>query len=110
MKHHYHLYPIKMKKEFKNERFNELCEFMEKMDKSDDYIFLQVSSLKPCKGDMELDILLTGGSGGKPDINRAEAKAVLIVAMKKNDDLKRLLTDAVMHYEMLQAFKGRRQS
>lgn len=94
---------------FKNEHFNGLIESIEKMEKSDDYIFLQVSSLKPGKEDMELDILLTGMSGGKPVVNRTEAEANLILAMEKNDDLRRLLTDAVMHYATVQAFK-RRQS
>lgn len=90
---------------FKNEDFNELIEFMEKMEKSDDYIFLQVSSLKPGKEDMELGILLTGMSGGKPVINRTEAEANLILAMGKSDELRRLLTDVVMHYGTFQAFK-----
>lgn len=95
---------------FKNEHFNKLYELMEKMDSSDDYLMIQVSALNQGKNNMEMNILATGRSGGKPDINRAEAEAVLMMAMKKNDDLKRLLTDAVMHYELFQAFERRRQS
>ena len=49
-------------------------------------------------------------TGGKPVINKAKAEAVLIKAMEKSDDFKRLFTDAVMHYEQFQAFKRRRQS
>lgn len=94
---------------FKNEQFNGLCEFMEKMDSSDDYLMIQVSALNLGKANTEINTMCTCRSGGKPVINRAEAEAVLIMAMEKSDDLKRLLTDAVMHYELYQAFK-RRQS
>lgn len=89
---------------FKNEQFNGLCEFMEKMDSSDDYLMVQMSALNPGKDDMRMTVTVTGREGGKPGIDRAEAEAVLIMAMKKSDDLKRLLTDAVRHYEMLDAF------
>lgn len=98
-----------MKKEFKNEHFNKLYELMEKMDSSDDYMMIQVLASNQGENNMELGIVTTGRSGGKPDVNRIEAKAALILAMEKDDDLKRLLTDAVMHYELYQAFK-RRQS
>ena len=95
---------------FRNENFNELYEFMKRMDASDDYLMIQVSSLNQNKDNMEMDILCTGMSGGKPVINRVDAEAALILAMEKSDDLKRLLTDVVMQYEPFQAFKRRRQS
>lgn len=94
---------------FKNEHFNKLYELMEKMDSSDDYLMVQVSALNPNKDGMEMTVAVTGKRGGKPEANRIEAEAALILAMEKDDDLKRLLTDAVMHYELYQAFK-RRQS
>lgn len=94
---------------FKNEQFNGLCEFMEKMDSSDDYMMIQVSALNQGKDDMEMCMTCTGRSGGKPDINKVEAEAVLMVAMERSEYLKRLLTDTVMHYELYQALK-RRQS
>lgn len=95
---------------FRDENFNELYEFMKRMDASDDYMMIQVSTLNQNKANMEMDILCTGRSGGKPVLHRVEVEAALILAMEKNDDLKRLLTNVVMHYEPFQAFKRRRQS
>lgn len=94
---------------FRNEHFNKLYELMEKMDSSDDYLMMQVSVLNPDKDGMEMTVAVTGWRGGKPEVNRIKAEAALILAMEKDDILKRLLTDAVMHYELYQAFK-RRQS
>lgn len=101
---------MKKEEKFKNEQFNELYRFMEKMDSSDDDMMIQVSTLNQNKANMEMDILCTGRSGGKPVLHRVEVEAALILAMEKNDDLKRLLIDVVMHYEPFQAFKRRRQS
>lgn len=95
---------------FKNTHFNELYESMKEMDQSDDYLMIQVSALNPGKDNMKMDILATGGTGGKPVIDKVVAETVLIIAMEKSDDLKRLLTDAVMHYEQFQAFKRMRKS
>lgn len=95
---------------FKNEQFNELYRLMEKMDSLDDYMMIQVLALNQGKNNTRLDILLTGRSGGEPVVNKIEAEAVLTLAMEKADDFRRLLTDAVMHYEQFQAFKRRRQS
>lgn len=95
---------------FRDEHFNELYEFMKRMDSSDDYLMIQVSASNPGKDDMEIDILATGRTGGKPVIDKVHAEAVLITAMEKSDDLKRLLTDAVMHHEQFQAFRRRQKS
>lgn len=99
-----------MKKEFNNKHFSELIEFMEKLDKSDDYIFLQVSSLKPGKGDMELDVLLTGRTDGKETLAFAEVEAVLIMAMRKNGIFRELITNSAKHYERLNVFKMMQKS
>lgn len=95
---------------FKDTHFNELYESMKEMDQSDDYLMIQVSALNPGKDNMKMDILATGGTGGKPVIDKAVAEVVLIMAMEESDDLKRLLTDAVMHYEQFHAFKRMRKS
>ncbi len=94
---------------FKNENFNELYEFMEKMDKSDDYLMILVSAVDTGKGDMKVLTLGTYRTGGKPVINKAKAEAVLIKAMEKSDDFKRLFTNAVMLYESLQVFERSQQ-
>lgn len=95
---------------FKNEQFNGLYELMEKMDQSDDYLAIHVSSLNPGKDTMEMSISVTGRTGGKETLDRIVVEVVLMMAMDKSDDLKWLLTDAVMHYEQSQAFKRSRQS
>ena len=95
---------------FKNENFNELYEFMKEMDRSDDYLMIQVSALNPGKDNMKMDILATGGTGGKPVIDKAVAEVVLIMAMEESDDLKRLLTDAAMHCGQYEEFMKSKKS
>lgn len=55
---------------FKDESFNELYEFMKKMDASDDYLMIQVSSLNPGKNGMELFITITGMEAGENGASR----------------------------------------
>lgn len=88
-----------MKKEFKNEQFNKLCEFMDRMDSSDDYIMMQVSVLNPGKDGMEMTVAVTGREGGKEQVGTIAAETVLIMAMLRNKDLKRLITNAAEHCE-----------
>ena len=95
---------------FRNEYFNDLYEFMKRMDASDDYLMIQMSVLNQGKDDMSTITLVTGRMDGKPVIDKAVAEAALMTAMEKSDDLKRLLTDAVVHYEKIQAFKRRAKS
>lgn len=97
-------------KQFKDKYLNKLHGFMEMMDGSDDYILLQVSALNLGKDNVEMHIMATGMDGGKPVTDGAKAEALLITAMEKSDDFKRFLTDAVMDYELLQAFKRMRKS
>lgn len=101
---------MKKEEKFKNEQFNGLYELMKEMDSSDDYLAIHVSSLNPGKDTMEMHISMTGRTGGKETLETSAAEAVLIMAMDKDDVLKRLLTDAVMYYEQVQAFKRMRQS
>lgn len=95
---------------FRNEDFNELYEFMKRMDASDDYLMIQVSTFNQNKADMEMRTLCTGRSGGKPVVNSIEAEAALILAMEKIDAFRWLLTNVVMDYEKLQALKRRQKS
>lgn len=94
---------------FRNEYFNDIYEVIKRMDSLDDYLMLQVSALNPGKDDMTIVVMTTGRTGRKPVINKVAAEAILITAMERSDDLKRLLTDTVKHYEQLQAFKRRQK-
>lgn len=95
---------------FRNEKFNKLYEFMKRMDSSDDYLMIQVSVLNQGKDDMSTITLGTGRMDGKPVIDKAVAETVLIMAMKESDDLKRLLTDAVLHCEQFEELQRRAKS
>lgn len=95
---------------FKNEQFNELCEFMEKMDSSDDYIMVQVSALNPGKAGMEMTVAVTGREGGKEQVGTIAAEVVLIMAMLRNKYLKRLITNAAERCEQYEAIMRRRKS
>ena len=57
---------------FKNENFNELYEFMEKMDKSDDYLMILVSAVDTGKGDME--VLTLGCTGRAASLSLTKPK------------------------------------
>lgn len=94
---------------FRDEHFNDIYEVIKRMDSLDDYLMLQVSALNPGKDDMTIVVMTTGRTGRKPVINKVVAEAILITAMERSDDLKRLLTDTVKHYEQLQAFERRQK-
>lgn len=95
---------------FNNKNFNELYEFMKKMDASDDYLMIQVSSLNPGKKGMELSILVTGMKGGKVWADFISAEALLITAMRRNANLRRLVTDAARHCEQIEELQRRAKS
>lgn len=97
-------------KKFKNELFNELHGFMEKMDGSDDYLMIQVSVFNPGKDGMEMSIIITGRTDGKEVIMASAAETTLITAMRKNDDLRRLITNAAMHCKTYEEFLRRQKS
>lgn len=97
-------------KEFKDKQFNDLHGFMKKMDSSDDYMMIQVSALNPGKKGMTLCSTVTGRNGGKEEVSSKEAEIVLIIAMLKNKELRRLLTDAARHCEQYEEFMKMRKS
>lgn len=95
---------------FKDESFNELYEFMKKMDASDDYLMIQVSSLDPGKNGMELFITITGMEAGENGASRIYTEAVLLTAMMRNANLRRLVTDAARHCEQIEELQRRAKS
>lgn len=50
---------------FKNEQFNNLYELMAKMDQSDDYLVIHVSSLNPGKDTMQISLSVTGRTAAR---------------------------------------------
>lgn len=97
-------------KEFRDEQFNQLHGFMKKMDSSDDYLMIQVSAKNPGKKGMSLCTTVTGKKGGEEEVSGREAETLLIMAMLKNAELKRLLTDAAMHCGQYEEFMKSKKS
>ena len=95
---------------FKDENFNEIYEFMKKMDASDDYLMIQVSSLNPGKNGMELSLAVTGMEAGETGASRIYTEAVLLTAMMRNANLRRLVTDAARHCEQIEELQRRAKS
>lgn len=86
---------------FKNENFNELYEFMKKMDASDDYLMIQVSSLNPGKKGMELSLTVTGMEADENGASRINTEAALVTAMMRNANIRQLVTNAARHCEQI---------
>lgn len=95
---------------FRDENLNELYEFMKRMDASDDYLMIQVSSLYPGKKEMELFFTVTGMKAGENGASRIHTEAALVMAMMRNANLKQLVTDAARHCEQIEELQRRQKS
>lgn len=95
---------------FRDEHFNDLYEFMKRMDASDDYLMIQVSALNPGKNGMELSLSVTGMEAGENGASRIHTEAALVTAMMRNANLKQLVTDAARHCEQIEELQRRQKS
>lgn len=84
---------------FKNENFNELYDFMKKMDTSDNFLTIQVSAIYTDETDMKIKAAFVCSTNNKDTIDAETAELILIMAMLNNDTLKHLITNAAKHYK-----------
>lgn len=85
-------------KEFNIPELQELHDFMKRLDTSDDWMMIHISSLF-YEGKADMVINLIGKTDGEKFIKADVAEAVLIAAMLKNDGLKKLITNAAKHFK-----------